>query len=66
MPRTALRYAIEHFEPVERQHYLAIPRQREPKQRGRANTPSVRVQFSTRFSNVAGSLVTSPWKDPAR
>jgi 3-methyladenine DNA glycosylase AlkD len=31
MPRTALRYAIEHFEPAERQHYLAIPRQREPK-----------------------------------
>ena len=31
MPRTALRYAIEHFEPVERQQYLAIPRQREPK-----------------------------------
>jgi 3-methyladenine DNA glycosylase AlkD len=31
MPRTALRYAIEHFGPVERQHYLAIPRQTEPK-----------------------------------
>jgi 3-methyladenine DNA glycosylase AlkD len=31
MPRTALRYAIEHFEPAERQHYLAIPRQRELK-----------------------------------
>jgi 3-methyladenine DNA glycosylase AlkD len=31
MPRTTLRYAIEHFEPVERQQYLAIPRQREPK-----------------------------------
>jgi hypothetical protein len=30
MPRTALRYAIEHFEPAERQHYLAIPREREP------------------------------------
>jgi 3-methyladenine DNA glycosylase AlkD len=31
MPRTTLRYAIEHFDPTERQHYLAIPRQREPK-----------------------------------
>jgi 3-methyladenine DNA glycosylase AlkD len=32
MPRPALRYAIEHFEPAERQHYLAIPRQRQAKQ----------------------------------
>ena len=31
MPRTALCYAIVHFEPAERQHYLAIPRHREPK-----------------------------------
>jgi hypothetical protein len=26
MPRTALRYAIEHFDSSERQHYLSIPR----------------------------------------
>ena len=26
MPRTALRYAIEHFDPVERQYYLSLPR----------------------------------------
>ena len=30
MPRTALRYSIEHFEPAERQHYLALPRQPAP------------------------------------
>jgi 3-methyladenine DNA glycosylase AlkD len=29
MPRTALRYAIEHFDPDERQHYLSLPRSRE-------------------------------------
>jgi 3-methyladenine DNA glycosylase AlkD len=31
MPRITLRYAIEHFDPAERQHYLAIPRVSAPR-----------------------------------
>ena len=57
MPRTALRYAIEHFDSSERQHYLSLPR---------APASAVPGRTLVTDSRAAWYQVTSPWKDPVR